>query len=387
MVPFPRLHFFLVGFAPLTSRANLAYQDINSVSDLTKSLFDSKNVMAACNPNAGKYLTAASIFRGKISMKDVDTQMLNFQNKNSTTFVEWIPNNLTTAVCDIPPRGLRMSGTFIGNSTSVQHILHRVHDQFVSMFRRKAFLHWYTGEGMDEMEFTEAESNMIDLMSEYQQYQDAGVGEEVEENGSTYNRSGVSSRAITPLKKAVAPRSVPSKPAVPVSKSVSKPLPSKASTGGKIVQNDSAKKPTALSNSKVNILSAGKGSQTNITKVNPKPAAASSSKLAVASNVSLARSTNSSRPTTSTTVPSSGKQTAPSTANKLTAPSSPQALTSTAKSAAPSNTAPAKASNSPLNNTTASTSSLSKATTSSSSKLATIPKPTSQTSAADGKAK
>merc|ERR1719389_947269 len=36
------------------------------------------------------------------------------------------------------------------------------------MFRRKAFLHWYTGEGMDEMEFTEAESNMNDLVSEYQ---------------------------------------------------------------------------------------------------------------------------------------------------------------------------------------------------------------------------
>lgn len=29
----------------------------------------------------------------------------------------------------------------------------------------------YTGEGMDEMEFTEAESNMNDLVSEYQQYQ------------------------------------------------------------------------------------------------------------------------------------------------------------------------------------------------------------------------
>ena len=36
------------------------------------------------------------------------------------------------------------------------------------MFRRKAFLHWYTGIGMDEMEFTEAESNMNDLVSEYQ---------------------------------------------------------------------------------------------------------------------------------------------------------------------------------------------------------------------------
>ena len=51
---------------------------------------------------------------------------------------------------------------------------------FTAMFRRKAFLHWYTGEGMDEMEFTEAESNMNDLVSEYQQYQDATAEEEGE---------------------------------------------------------------------------------------------------------------------------------------------------------------------------------------------------------------
>jgi tubulin beta len=33
---------------------------------------------------------------------------------------------------------------------------------------------------MDEMEFTEAESNMNDLVSEYQQYQEAGIEEEEE---------------------------------------------------------------------------------------------------------------------------------------------------------------------------------------------------------------
>ena len=44
----------------------------------------------------------------------------------------------------------------------------------------QAFLHWYTGEGMDEMEFTEAESNMNDLVSEYQQYQEATADEEAE---------------------------------------------------------------------------------------------------------------------------------------------------------------------------------------------------------------
>jgi tubulin beta len=76
-----------------------------------------------------------------------------------------------TAVCNIPPKGLTMSGTFIGNSTSIQEIFQRISQQFTAMFRRKAFLHWFTGEGMDEMEFTEAESNMNDLIAEYQQYQ------------------------------------------------------------------------------------------------------------------------------------------------------------------------------------------------------------------------
>lgn len=49
------------------------------------------------------------------------------------------------------------------------------------MFRRRAFLHWYTGEGMDEMEFIEAESNINDLISEYQQYQQ--VDGDSEEDG------------------------------------------------------------------------------------------------------------------------------------------------------------------------------------------------------------
>ena len=49
------------------------------------------------------------------------------------------------------------------------------------MFRRKAFLHWYTGEGMEEEEFAEADGNMNDLVSEYQQYQDAEVAEDEDE--------------------------------------------------------------------------------------------------------------------------------------------------------------------------------------------------------------
>ncbi|CAA6657037.1 unnamed protein product [Spirodela intermedia] len=146
LIPFPRLHFFMVGFAPLTSRGSQQYRAL-TVPELTQQMWDAKNMMCAADP---------------MSTKEVDEQLINVQNKNSSYFR-----------LRHPPRGLSMASTFIGNSTSIQEMFHRVSEQFTAMFRRKAFLHWYTGEGMDEMEFTEAESNMNDLVSEYQQYQDA----------------------------------------------------------------------------------------------------------------------------------------------------------------------------------------------------------------------
>ncbi|GME35451.1 beta-tubulin [Neofusicoccum parvum] len=180
LVPFPRLHFFMVGFAPLTARGSHAFRGL-TVPELTQQMFDPKNMMTAADFRNGRYLTCSTIFRGNVSMKQVENQMQLIQNKNSSYFVEWIPNNVQTALCSIPPRGLKMSATFVGNTTSIQELFKRVGDQFSAMFRRKAFLHWYTGEGMDEMEFTEAESNMNDLVAEYQQYQEASASDPEEE--------------------------------------------------------------------------------------------------------------------------------------------------------------------------------------------------------------
>ncbi|KAL6039151.1 hypothetical protein STEG23_002684 [Scotinomys teguina] len=112
-----------------------------TVPELTQQVFDAKNMMAACDPRHGRYLTVAAVFCGRMSMKE-------------------------------------MAVAFIGNSTAIQELFKRISEQFTAMFRRKTFLHWYTGKGMDEMEFTEAESNMNDLVSEYQQYQDPTAEEE-----------------------------------------------------------------------------------------------------------------------------------------------------------------------------------------------------------------
>jgi hypothetical protein len=119
LVPFPRLHFFMIGFAPLTSRGSQQYRAL-TVPELTQQMWDAKNMMCAADPRHGRYLTASAMFRGRMSTKEVDEQMLNVQNKNSSYFVEWIPNNVKASVCDIPPKGLKMSATFIGNSTAIQ---------------------------------------------------------------------------------------------------------------------------------------------------------------------------------------------------------------------------------------------------------------------------
>ncbi|KAI1263672.1 tubulin beta chain [Xylariaceae sp. FL1019] len=176
MVPFPRLHFFMVGFAPLTniSREARAFRSTTAHS-LAQQMFDPKNMMAACDFRNGRYLTCSAIFRGKVAMSEVEKEMSSLQNKNASHFVDWIPNNVQTSLCEVAPKGFDMTGTFVGNSTAMQEIMKRVADNFALMFRRRAFLHWYTDEGMDVMEFTEAESNMNDLISEYQQYQDATV--------------------------------------------------------------------------------------------------------------------------------------------------------------------------------------------------------------------
>ena len=68
MVPFPRLHFFMPGFAPLTSRGSQQYRAL-TVPELTQQIFDAKNMMAACDPRHGRYLTVSALFRGRMSMK------------------------------------------------------------------------------------------------------------------------------------------------------------------------------------------------------------------------------------------------------------------------------------------------------------------------------
>ena len=84
MIPFPRLHFFMVGFAPLTSRGSQQYR-VLSVAELTSQAFDAKNMMCAADPRHGRYLTCAMMFRGRMSSKEVDEQVSGEEYRSEAT--------------------------------------------------------------------------------------------------------------------------------------------------------------------------------------------------------------------------------------------------------------------------------------------------------------
>jgi len=180
LVPFPRLHFFLCSQAPLLNEGSSDKSSL-SVKELVSEMYSPENFFANVGMDDGKVIACSMVFRGQLSSQEVDKRVKEIQDKNENDFVEWIPNNVKVSIVNTPPTTSDMSATFICNATALKGIFQRLHTQFRAMYKRKAYLHWYTGEGMDENEFKEAAKNMSDLVTEYQDKQDVVLDEPEDE--------------------------------------------------------------------------------------------------------------------------------------------------------------------------------------------------------------
>eukprot|EP01090_Pellita_catalonica_P007014 TRINITY_DN174_c0_g1_i2.p1 TRINITY_DN174_c0_g1~~TRINITY_DN174_c0_g1_i2.p1 ORF type:complete len:370 (-),score=47.25 TRINITY_DN174_c0_g1_i2:45-1154(-) len=182
LVPFPRNHFFIPSSAPLLSTADRNHT-VMDVKQLAMQVFDPNNMMVKADTRVGRYFTAAVMFRGPANMRSIEETILTMRNRMSANFFQWIPNGVQVSQCNVATYGDEMSATFIGNSTSISQLFTRVLSDFSAMFRRKAFVYNYANEGMDDMEFTEAESNMQDLVDSYQESNYTDISDSEAEEG------------------------------------------------------------------------------------------------------------------------------------------------------------------------------------------------------------
>ncbi|XP_038077692.1 tubulin alpha chain-like [Patiria miniata] len=189
LVPYPRIHFPLVTYAPIIS-AEKAYHEQMSVSDITNACFEPANQMVKCDPRHGKYMACCLLYRGDVVPKDVNSAIANIKTKRTIQFVDWCPTGFKVGINYQPPTVVpdgdlaKMSRAvcMLSNTTAIAEAWARLDHKFDLMYAKRAFVHWYVGEGMEEGEFTEAREDLAALEKDYEE-----VGTESEEGGEDYD--------------------------------------------------------------------------------------------------------------------------------------------------------------------------------------------------------
>jgi len=176
LVPYPRIHFPLTVLAPVVS-AEKAYHEQISTAEITNACFEPANQMVKCDPRHGKYMAVTMLYRGDVVPKDVNAAIATIKTKRTIQFVDWCPTGFKVGInyqpFTIVPGGdmakVQRSVCQIANTTAVAEAWGRLDHKFDLLYAKRAFVHWYVGEGMEEGEFSEARENLAALEKDYEE--------------------------------------------------------------------------------------------------------------------------------------------------------------------------------------------------------------------------
>ncbi|KAM3861926.1 tubulin alpha chain-like [Diretmus argenteus] len=176
LVPYPRIHFPLATYAPVIS-AEKAYHEQLSVAEITNACFEPANQMVKCDPRHGKYMACCLLYRGDVVPKDVNVAIAAIKTKRTIQFVDWCPTGFKVGINYQPPTvvpggdlaKVQRAVCMLSNTTAIAEAWARLDHKFDLMYAKRAFVHWYVGEGMEEGEFSEAREDMAALEKDYEE--------------------------------------------------------------------------------------------------------------------------------------------------------------------------------------------------------------------------
>jgi len=176
LVPYPRIHFMLSSYAPVISAAKADHEQLN-VADITSAAFEPSQMMAKCDPRRGKYMATCLMYRGDVVPKDVNAAVASIKTKRTIQFVDWCPTGFKVGINNQPPTvvpggdlaKVQRAVCMISNSTAIADVFSRIDHKFDIMYAKRAFVHWYVGEGMEEGEFSEAREDLAALEKDYEE--------------------------------------------------------------------------------------------------------------------------------------------------------------------------------------------------------------------------
>lgn len=176
LVPYPRIHFPLISYSPMLSVKKASHERL-TVQEITNNCFEPHSQMVKCDTKKGKYIACCILFRGNVRTKEANQATAEVRIKKASQFVEWCPTGFKiginqrkpTVLPNSPMAEVSKAVCALSNTTAIAEAWSRLNAKFDLMFAKRAFVHWYVGEGMEEGEFTEAREDMAMLEDEYAQ--------------------------------------------------------------------------------------------------------------------------------------------------------------------------------------------------------------------------